>query len=475
MKPNYKNNNEHLSLGKMPPQAQDLEVAILGNLMIDKDAILSVIGILKPEGFYKNFHQIIYSSIVELFNKRENIDILTVSEKLRKMEKLEQIGGPFYLTELTKVPIYGENIISHSKIIMQKYLAREMIRLGSDMVNHSFDESQDIDDVVSYTQTELFKITSETADKEPKTLKQTALESYEKVSESKNKKDNGQHVGIPTGDYKLDKVTGGWQGGNLYIIAARPGQGKTSKALDFAKTSAQHKYKTMIFSLEMSKHELNVRLFSSECDYTSSELRNGTFKERESVMNASGIIANLPIIVDDQPQIDINELCAKARSQALKNGVDMIIVDYLQIVQSKEYTKNREREISHISASLKGLAKELNVPVIALSQLSRDIEKRKDKMPMNSDLRESGAIEQDADFVSFLYRPSEYGIKNFDHNGQKIDSKGLVIQIITKNRHGYSTNILQRHNVSMTKFEPYFAEEKAMFEQSKDEQNGDPF
>ncbi|MCK5102776.1 MAG: replicative DNA helicase, partial [Cyclobacteriaceae bacterium] len=411
------------SLGKVPPQAIDLEEAVLGALMLEKDALTNVIDILKPDTFYKDNHKEIYDSIVELFNNSEPVDLLTVTNHLRKKGKLEFVGGAYYITELTSKVNSAAHIEYHARIIIEKAIKRELIRIASDVHREAYEDTVDVFALLDKTEQSLFEVSEINIRKNYADMRSIMHEAIIELEKKKQQADG--LTGIPTGFTALDRVTSGWQKSDMVIIAARPGMGKTAFIVSAMRNAAVDFNKPVaIFSLEMSSIQLVNRLISAEAELESDKIKKGNLQdyEWEQLIHKTAKLSEAPIFIDDTPALTILELRAKSRKLVAQHGVELIIVDYLQLM-SGEGSKsgsgpgNREQEIAAISRSLKNIAKELNIPIVALSQLSRAVEIRGgDKRPQLSDLRESGSIEQDADMVIFLYRPEYYGI-NADEEG----------------------------------------------------------
>ena len=426
-------NVDALSMGRVMPQAIELEEAVLGAVMINKDAMASVVEILRPDSFYKDAHVMIFKVMYDLFEKQVPIDLLTVHEGLKKADYLDTIGGPVFLTELTNKVSSAANVEFHSRIISQKHIQRELIRLSTEIIKDSFEDTKDVFTLLDDAEKNLYDITDKNLNTGYESLQALAVKTKMHI-EAVSEQEEGL-TGITTGFEELDKMTSGWQPSDLVIIAARPGMGKTAFTLSLARNAALHGRPVAIFSLEMAKLQLVQRLISMEAEIDSKKLRNGDLTEDEwkRLHNSVDILAETPIFIDDTPAINIFELRAKCRRLKQNHGIEMIIIDYLQLMSSApgQNRGNREQEISSISRALKGLAKELNVPVLALSQLSRAVETRGGtKRPMLSDLRESGAIEQDADLVTFIYRPDYYEIEDPDV------PKGAAEIIISKHRNG---------------------------------------
>jgi replicative DNA helicase len=403
-----------LVYGKVPPQSKDMEEAVLGAMMLGNGAFEIAAEILRPECFYVTAHQVIFQAIRQLAAKSMPVDILTVVEELKKSGELEQVGGPFYVTKLTNSVVSSANIEAHARIILQKYMQREFIRIGGELVSQGYEDTTDVFDLADFAESELFKISANHFQKDFQKLDKGLVKAMKRMDELRNREHD--LTGVPTGYPELDKLTGGWQPTDLIIIAARPSVGKTAFALNLARNAAMSKIKrtgAAIFSLEMSSMQIVNRILSAESEIKMWDISNGNIDETKLVRINTVAVSKLvyaPIFIDDTPALNIFELRAKCRRLVNNHGVGLIIIDYLQLMTCDSKAGNREQEISKISRELKKLAKDLNVPVIALSQLSRDVEKRKGK-PQLSDLRESGAIEQDADAVMFLYRPSEDDVK----------------------------------------------------------------
>jgi replicative DNA helicase len=439
--------------GKLPPQAIELEEAVLGALMLDNEALSDTIDILKPEYFYKMEHQKIFDAIIVLFNESKPVDILTVIEQLKKMGTLENIGGAFYITGLTNSVASSANTEYHARIIVEKFIQRSLIQISSNIIKDSFDETIDVFDLLSKAEQDLFSVTEGSLRKSYDKMSVLITNAIQSIEELKNKKDGLS--GVPSGFSKLDRVTSGWQKSDLIIIAGRPGMGKTALALTMARNIAiNHTTPIGIFSLEMSSDQLVNRLISSESEIPSGKLRKGNLEEYEFVQLHEKIrdLAEAPIYIDDTPGLSVFELRAKARRLVKNHGVQIIIVDYLQLMTAGgNKSGNREQEISTISRSLKGIAKELKIPVIALSQVNRGVESRTStsKRPILADLRESGAIEQDADIVNFIYRPEYYKIYEWENSD---DSRGQAEIIIAKHRNGSLENIRLKFISNLAKF-----------------------
>ena len=422
--------------GKIPPQAVDLEEAVLGAVMLEKDAVLSVIDILKPGSFYKDSHQKIYRAIIDLSTQEKAIDILTVTEELRKSKCLEEAGGPLFITQLTSKVASAAHLEFHARIIQQKYIQRELIRVSTEIQKKAYDDSIDVDNLLDQAESELFDIAEGNISRETSKLNVLVALAIKQIEEAAKREDHLS--GVPSGFTKLDRLTSGWQKSDLVIIAARPSMGKTAFVLTMARNIAvEHKRPVAFFSLEMASVQLVNRLIVSETELPSDRIRNGRLEEYEWKQLDYKIksLVEAPIYIDDTPAISIFELRAKCRRLKVQHQIELVIVDYLQLMSgSGEWRGSREQEVSTISRALKAMAKELDVPVIALSQLNRSVELRTgNKRPQLSDLRESGAIEQDADLVIFIHRPEKYDIYEDEHGNSLM---GIADIIISKHRNG---------------------------------------
>jgi len=444
-----------LEKGKLPPQAIDLEEVVLGAMMIDKKGVDEVIDILHSGVFYKEAHQHIFEAIHTLFEKSEPVDLLTVSARLKKEKKLDIIGGEFYLIQLTQKVSSSAHIEFHARIILQKYIQRSLIKISNEIIEDSYNESTDVFDLLDNAEAKLYEITQGNIKRSSESAQNLVIQAKKKIEEIANKEGLS---GIPSGFPKLDKLTSGWQPSDLIIIAARPGMGKTAFALSMARyITIEYDIPVAFFSLEMSSIQLITRLISSETGLSTEKLRTGKLAKHEWEqlnVKVKGL-EKAPLFIDDTPSLSIFDLRAKARRLSSKHGIKLIIVDYLQLMTSGGNYKggNREQEISAISRNLKALAKELNVPVIALSQLSRAVETRGgSKRPLLSDLRESGAIEQDADIVSFIYRPEYYKIDDWDDE-ERTPTIGQAEFIVSKHRNGGLDEIRLKFVAHLGRFE----------------------
>lgn len=440
--------------GKLPPQAPQLEEAVLGALMLDREGLPLVMDALRPESFYSDAHQLIYRACMRLFEKAQPVDILTVTEELRKSGDLEKVGGSYYLVELTNRVASSANIEYHARIIAQKHIQRELIRVSTVIIKDAFDDTTDVFNLLDDAEKGLFNITQNNLSRSYDTMGSLSGKVLRQIEELSKKQ--GGLTGTPSGFTDLDRLTSGWQPSDLIIIAARPGMGKTSMVLAVAMNAAKDFGKPVaLFSLEMASTQLVQRLISMEAEIPGSKMRNGKLEDYEwqALQTTVQRLNDVPIFIDDTPGINIFELRAKCRRLKMQHDIQLVIIDYLQLMTgvAEGRNSNREQEIAGISRALKNMAKELNVPVIALSQLSRAVEVRGgSKRPQLSDLRESGSIEQDADIVGFIYRPEYYQILE-DENGQSL--KGIAEFIIAKHRHGALETVKLKFLDTFAKFQ----------------------
>jgi replicative DNA helicase len=439
--------------GKLPPQRLEMEAAVLGALMLEKDALTTVVDILKPVSFYKEGHQRIYKAISNLFDKSEPIDQLTVVQELREMGELEAAGGVGYVAGLTMHINSAANIEAHARVILEAAIKRELIRTATDILRDAYEETTDVFELLDATEKNIFQVSEDNMRKGVDSMQDLMVKAIKELEEKKHQKDG--LTGVPTGFSALDRVTSGWQPSDLVIVAARPGMGKTAFVVSAMRNAAvDFKKPVAIFSLEMSSLQLVNRLISAEAELDSEKIKKGNLADYEwSQLNHKiSSLSTAPIFIDDTPALSIRELRAKCRRLKSQHDIQLIIIDYLQLMSGNDGGKggNREQEIASISRALKGIAKELNIPVIALSQLSRSVETRGgDKKPQLSDLRESGSIEQDADMVIFLYRPEYYKITE-DEMGNPTQGMGEVI--IAKHRNGSLETVQLKFIGRFTKF-----------------------
>lgn len=445
------------SLGKLPPQALDLEEAILGALMLEKNALTAVVEFLRPEHFYTEQHKEIYTAIIDLFKNSEPVDMRTVVAQLRKAGKLELVGGAYYIAELTSKVSSAANIEYHARIIIEMAIKRDLIQIASQIHHDAYEDTTDVFELLDKTEQNIFQISDSNLRKNYDSMKSLMFQATKELQEKRNHKDG--LTGIPSGFSRLDRVTSGWQRSDLVIIAARPGMGKTAFIVSALRNAAvDFNIPVAIFSLEMASLQLVNRLISAEAELDSEKIKKGNLADFEwqQMVHKTTRLSGAPIFIDDTPALSILELRAKCRRLKAEHNIQMIVIDYLQLMKG-EASGNREQEIASISRALKGIAKELAVPVIALSQLSRGVETRGgDKRPQLSDLRESGSIEQDADIVMFLYRPEYYKI-SVDEEG--MPTQGMAEVIIAKHRNGSLENVKLKFIGKYTKFADYDAPE----------------
>ena len=441
-----------LEAGKLPPQAPELEQAVLGALMLERNAVNEAIDILQAESFYVEAHKRIFGAILDLFKNDQPIDILTVTEELKKRGELDVVGGAFYISQLTSKVASSANVEYHARIISQKHILRELIRISAETTRDAYDDSADVFDLLDKAEQDLYAITSGNLKRNYEPMSDLIQDAIANIENAKSK--TGGVSGVPTGFVELDRLTAGWQRSDMVIVAARPAMGKTAFVLSMARNIAvEHKKAVAVFSLEMSSTQLVTRLIASEAGISSEKLRKGELNDQEFAILHQHIarLTNAPIYIDDTPALNIFELRAKARRLKSQHNVDLIVIDYLQLMTGGGDNRggNREQEISSISRSIKSIAKELDIPIIALSQLSRAVETRGgDKKPMLSDLRESGAIEQDADIVCFLYRPEYYKI----YEDERGSTMGIGEVIVAKHRNGALDTIRLRFIPELAKF-----------------------
>lgn len=443
---------------RIPPQNTEAEQAVLGSILLKADLLGSVLELLKPHDFYKDAHKIIFESMVDLFEKNEPQDLLTVSNLLANSNQIDKVGGPAYLASLTSIVPVTANIVSYAKIIREKSILRRLITVNSDIAARCYEEQGEIDLLVDEAEQAIFDIAGSKGEGHFTHIKSIVPSAFAQVEQLYKRKE--LITGVPTGYNILDKMTAGLQPSDLIILAARPSMGKTSFAMNIAQHAALvEKIGVAVFSLEMSKEQLVMRLLSSAGRIDSQRIRTGKLHNEDwpKLTRAVGMLSEAPIFIDDTPAISVLEMRAKIRRLASQHDIGLIVVDYLQLMRGRS-TENRTQEISEISRSLKALAKEHNIPVIALSQLNRGLESRPDKRPMMSDLRESGAIEQDADVIMFIYRDEVY------NKAEDNPERGTAEIIIGKQRNG-PTGILK-----LT-----FIKEFTMFENMSEMEEPDEF
>lgn len=427
--------------GRMPPQDEEVEKNVLGAMMLDQEGVVIALETLKPTDFYKDKHRFIFDAMISLHQKHEPVDILTLTEELRRHSTLEDVGGTGYLSELASLVPSSANIEYHAQIIRAKSLLRQLIRACNSILKESYEAKEDSESVLSMAQQEIFDISKDQKQKSYEhvdpILKKTVTE-----IERLHHLDHSGVIGVPSGFQALDNLTAGFQKGDLIIIAGRPSMGKTAFALNLARNAGvEHNIPVGFFSLEMSDMQLAQRLLCSEVMVDSQRLRTGRLKEKEwpKLSRFVGKLAEAPLYIDDTPALDIIKLSARARRMCLERDIGLIIVDYMQLMEGPKAMDNRQQEIAFISRSLKTLSKQLNIPIIALSQLSRAVEARENKRPTLSDLRESGAIEQDADLVMFVYREEVYSKGPEESKRKQVENIAEII--IGKHRNGPIGNI----------------------------------
>lgn len=444
--------------GRVAPRDLELEQAVLGALMLESDAYVNVCDILRPECFYEPAHQKIYEAIQSLGASNKPIDLLTVTEQLRLKGDLEFVGGPVYITQLTTRVLSGAHVDFHARIVAQKYLARELISFSSTVGSKAFDETIDVDDLLQEAEAKLFEITQHNVKKEVMQIDPIIREALKQIELAGNRESGLS--GLQTGYHELDKLTSGWQNSDLIIVAARPAMGKTAFVLSMAANMVvDYNIPIAVFSLEMSNLQLVDRLISNICEIEGDKIKSGKLStaEWEQVMTRIKRLLSSPFYIDDSSQLSIFELRTKARRLVREHQIKLIIIDYLQLMNASGMRLgSREQEVSMISRSLKQLAKELNIPIIALSQLNRNLESRgaagnEGKRPQLSDLRESGAIEQDADIVCFIHRPEYYLHSSTDAEGN--DIRGLAEFQVAKHRSGAVGDIKLRFRSRFARFE----------------------
>lgn len=451
-------------IGKVPPHSNELERALLGALLLERDAIDEVQSILDPECFYNRSHEVIYRVMLRLNEQRIPIDLFTVADLLKQTNELDEIGGNHYLSTLTLEVGSAAHVKYHAQVVFEKYILRQFIQTGYRITNAGFSETDGVDEALATAEQELSKIAMQIAGKmdvsHVRQILPTVLdEAYRRIENIRT----GKCSGIRTGLIDLDKITNGWQKSNLIILAARPSMGKTAMMLHFAKSAANAGHAAVIFSLEMSKTSLTNRLVLSESGMSPDRFRSGYMSNDDIAQMecAVGIIDKLPIYIDDNSDVPMGRIRARARALHKQGKCDIIFIDYLQLCREKGTdNRNREQEVSAMSREAKILAKELDVPVILLSQLSREVEKRqKNGVPQLSDLRDSGAIEQDADLVIFVYRPAYYDVQVEDKHGNQVNTENYGELLIEKHRDGACGRVKFRHNVGMTRIMNYGADD----------------
>jgi replicative DNA helicase len=426
------------SSSKQPPSAVEVEMSVLGAMLIDEIAIPKAIEVLKPEAFFDKRNRIVFEAMSSLYEANEPIDTVSIYEELKKSGKVDEAGGAAYISKLTQDISSAANVEYHARVVLEKWILRQLIHSSMEIANSAYEGNEDVFDLLDAAEAKIFQISEEGIKESFKSMDKAVKEALELIEAIHSK--TIATFSVPSGFFELDDLLGGFQKSDLIIVAARPSMGKTAFAMSAARNAAiDHGIPIGVFSLEMATIQLATRLISAEARINAHNVRTGKFKAEEGAKISRTVhkLSKAPIYIDDTPGITILELRAKARRLKNEKNIGLIIIDYLQLINSSTHMESREREISTISRSLKALAKELNIPVIALSQLNRQVESRTDKKPMLSDLRESGSIEQDADVVLFLYRPEVYGITQYsggEMNGESTD--GVAEIIVGKQRNG---------------------------------------
>jgi replicative DNA helicase len=437
--------------GRVPPQDVDAERSVLGAMLLDRNALLETIEFLKPEDFYRPAHATIFEAILRLFERSEAIDEVTVGAELKTQAKLESIGGTGALTALTESVPTAANARHYANIVRNRALTRRLIQAATAIAGSGYEAGAEIDLLLDEAEAKIFEITRDREHRSFVPLKDAVKDAFKRIEKLYERKESV--TGVSTGFVDLDRLTSGLQPGELIILAGRPSMGKTAVALNIAlNASIRHKVPVAVFSLEMSTPQLVMRMLCSEARIDSHRLRGGFLKDTDwpKLARAAGALAEAPLFIDDSGALSVLEMRAKARRLQAEKGLAMVVVDYLQLMRGRTSVEGREREISEISRGLKALAKELNVPVISLSQLNRSLESRTDKRPVLSDLRESGAIEQDADVICFVYRDEYYN--------PETDAKGIAEIIIGKQRNGPTDTVRLKFFSEYTRFENYTPE-----------------
>jgi len=444
-------NEVDLALDKLPPQNIEAEQSIIGAVLLENDALLKAIEILSPGDFYRESHRKLFNVMLELFEKNEAMDLITVSEALKRRNELDDVGGVTYLSSLVGMVPTAANVRYHSKIVKQKALLRALLRSATEIAAKVYESTMEADEMVDFAERTIFDISDRRTKTSFYTLKEVMKSSFEMIEHLYDKKE--AITGVPSGFGDLDELTTGFQPGDLVIIGGRPSMGKTALGLNIAQHVAlEMREPVAVFSLEMSKEQLALRMLCAEAMVDSNSVRKGFIRKEDwhKLTSAAGRLAEAPIYIDDSSGTSVLEMRAKARRLKMEHhgGLGLVVVDYLQLMRGRGNFERREQEISEISRSLKGLAKELKVPVIALSQLNRGVEARNDKRPSLADLRESGAIEQDADVIIFLYRDEVY-------NRNNPSNKGEAEVIVAKQRNGPTDTVKLTFLSSSTRFVPH--------------------
>lgn len=436
---------------KIPPHSDDAEKALLGAMIIDKTAISKSLELIDSDSFYHERHRLIFDTIISLYERGISVDLLTLSEELNKRKILDKIGGTYYLAELNDATPTSANAEFHARIVQEKFIKRSLINAAGNILVNNYDESTDALEEVDRAESQIFEIAEKRFARSFVDLNTLTHQTIEYINQLVER-DIKSYTGVPSGFRDLDELLGGFQNSDFIVIAARPSMGKTALALSIARNAAvDANIPVAFFSIEMSDMQLVIRLISAETKVNSHKIRTGKISQKDLsvIVKKIGKLAKAPMFIDDSPALSITELRAKCRRLKAEHNIRLILVDYLQLIHPPK-AESREREISIISSSLKQIAKELNIPVIALAQLNRGVESRADKRPMLSDLRESGSIEQDADVVIFIYRPEHYGIKTYD---DQIPTENTAEIIIGKQRNGPIGSVRLYFDKDLTRFE----------------------
>ena len=421
-------------IGRIPPHSVESEQSILGSILLDKDAIITVTETIQPEDFYKEAHKIIYECMLKLNSKNEPIDLITLTEELKKQDSLENIGGISYITSLSTIVPTTTNVKYYADIVKEKSVLRKLIKVSNDILNSGYDNSVKVEEILEQAEKKIFDISQEKSSEDFKSINSVLMDTYDMIEKLYTNKE--EITGITTGFDDLNKKINGLQRTDLILVAARPAMGKTAFSLNLVQNAAlKGNASVAVFSLEMSKEQLVQRMLSAQSNVELKKIKTGNLDENDwpRIIDAMSVLSNANIYIDDTPGIKMSELRSKCRKLKIEKGLDFVLIDYLQLMEGEGNNENRQQEISKISRSLKIIAKELNCPVVALSQLSRAPEQRSDHRPMLSDLRESGSVEQDADIVMFLYRDEYY------HPDSERKNIGEII--ISKNRHGETGSV----------------------------------
>jgi replicative DNA helicase len=440
--------NKDPALFKLPPQSLEAEESLLSAILIDNQTLLEVVEILQPEDFYKSAHQKIFSAVLNLFSNSEPVDLVTLTTQLRDDGHLEEVGGATYLAALVETVPLAVNAKHYSKIIHDKAALRRLIDKANQIAKRCFEDQGDVEGVVDFAETAIFEISENKIRPSFYALKDIIEKNIDVIEERQGNK--ALVTGVTTGFTRLDSLTSGFQNSDLIILAGRPSMGKTALALNIARNAAiDANVPVALFSLEMSKEQLSMRMLCSEARVDSSKIRSGFFSKKDWVdlTDAAGVLSEAPIFIDDSPGLTVMEIRAKSRRLKMDKGIGLVIIDYLQLMKGRASAERRDLEISEISRALKALAKEADIPVIALSQLNRKLEERSDKRPLLSDLRESGALEQDADVVAFIYRDEVY---NRDENNPNI---GIAEILLRKQRNGPTGDVPLKFFNAHTRFD----------------------